>query len=448
MPDVGGPGEAMDGGPPGGGAPGVRTVQGTAYAQTRAGADVIDLRIGQPSPEMLGWVHEATSLAACRGVAGSDRLVLQYADVAGFLAFRASLAAWLSLGRDGQGVDAEELVATAGASHALDLCARNLARPGGVVAVGEPTYFLARDVFERAGLACTGVPSDAEGMDVDALERLVARGGPKVEMVYVVPVHANPTGACLSRARAEKLVGLAREHGFVVVADEVYLQLDFPSEDPPPSGGRRRRGPSGGKPWGSLRGLDPGGESVVSLGSLSKVFAPGLRVGWIQAGPETRARLRQDACLSSGGGVNPLGCATAWALLQSGEVEEARERNRRALGERKTALVDALEEHLCPLGARFDVPRGGYFVWVSIPGVDAEVLLPRAREQHGVGFLPGARCRAATHGGGDAGDSFADSVRLSFAFYSAAELQLGVERLARAVHEHLEINRDNRLNEK
>ena len=273
---------------------------------------------------------------------------------------------------------------------------------------------------------------DADGLDVGALERVLLRDA--VALVYVVPVHANPTGACLSEARRRHLVHLARAHRFTIVADEVYLQLEFARD------GSEAPGPGVGA---SLRALDARGESVVSVGSLSKVFAPGLRVGWVVAGPETLARLRADACLSSGGGIAPLGCAAARSLLVSGELEAARAQTRVGLAQGRTALVDALERHLRPLGATFDVPRGGYFVWVSVPGIDAEALLPRARDAHGVGFLPGVRCRAADVlcAGGDHAAPLSDCLRLCFAFYSTAELELGVARLAGAVREYLAIEK-------
>jgi DNA-binding transcriptional MocR family regulator len=163
---------------------------------------------------------------------------------------------------------------------------------------------------------------------------------------------------------------------------------------------------------------------VISLGSFSKILAPGLRLGWIQAGAQRLERLVHNGLLDSGGGLGPFTSSMVESALELGLQREHLLRLRRAYEERAAALCDALREHLPP-GVELDVPGGGFFVWLRLPeGVDAQELLPIAR-RHDVAFQPG-RAFSCTHGS-------QACVRLCFAYYDREQLAEGVRRLARAL---------------
>jgi 2-aminoadipate transaminase len=381
------------------------TTQTGPYPQTAAGPEAINLGLGQPSPSLLplAIVHEA---ATARLGAGADPLVLQYGTIAGPQSVREALAGVLSR-RYRWPVRAAELLVTGGISSALAFASQLFARAGQAVVCGDPTYFLAKGIFESQGLPVVGVPVDDRGMQVELLERRLA-AGLRPAFVYCMPSFHNPTGVCLEPARARRLVELAERYDFLVVADEPYVLLCF-EEQPPPC----------------MMTYDEGRGRVLSLGSFSKILGPGLRLGWVHAAEELVERFSQHGALRSGGGLNPVVASIVEGVSESGGLDRNIEQLRAVLGGRARVLWKALREHL-PEQAVAE-PRGGYFVWVPLPaGVDANELLAKA-ETRGVRFTPGSRCAVER--------DLRGWIRLSFAFYEPAELELGVERLAAVLRE-------------
>lgn len=377
-----------------------QTTQTGPYPQTPAGPEAINLGLGQPSPSLLplALVHDA---ASARLGAGADPLVLQYGAIAGPQCVRAALAGVLTR-RYRWPVTAEELLVTGGISSALAFVSQLFARAGQAVVCGDPTYFLAKGIFESQGLPVVGVPVDAGGMQVDVLEQRLA-AGLRPAFVYCMPSFHNPCGVCLEPARARRLVELAEHHDFLVVADEPYVMLCF--DDAPPA---------------CLMAYDQGRGRVLSLGSFSKILGPGLRLGWVHAAEGLVERFSQHGALRSGGGLNPVVASIVEGVIESGGLDRNIDHLRGVLRARAGVLWGALRRQL-PACAVAE-PRGGYFVWVPLPpGVDANELLAKA-EPHGVKFTPGSRCAVERDLRGFA--------RLSFAFYEPVELELGVERLA------------------
>lgn len=376
------------------------TTQTGPYPQTPAGPEAINLGLGQPSPSCLplAMVHEAASR---RLGAGADPLVLQYGTIAGPESFRTALAGVLTR-RYRWPVEPKELLVTGGISSALAFASQLLARAGQTVVCGDPTYFLAKGIFESQGLPVIGVPVDHGGMQVDVLEARLA-AGLRPAFVYCMPSFHNPYGVCLEAARARRLVELAEQHDFVIVADEPYVLLHFGDEPPT-----------------CMMAYDEGRGRVLSLGSFSKILGPGLRLGWVHAAEGLVERFSQHGALRSGGGLNPVVASIVEGVIESGGLDRNIDDLREVLGTRAKALWGALRRHL-PEHAVAE-PRGGYFVWVPLPaGVDASELLAKG-EAHGVKFTPGSRCAVERDLRGFA--------RLSFAFYEPEELELGVERLA------------------
>lgn len=375
------------------------TSQSGRFVQTSAPDGVINLGLGQPSPRLLPLPELAR--AAQVQLSSGDPLVLQYGAVLGDVEFRRSLARFLS-NEYGHSVEAEQLMVTAGTSSALTLVSETFARPGGVVVSEDPTYFLAHGVFHSAGLQVRGVPIDDRGLDVDALARLLD-DGLRVAFVYVIPSFQNPTGACLEPERARRLVALAQQHDFVIIADEPYAALHFGCPAP-----------------GSLVRHDQGRARVLSLGSFSKLLGPGLRLGWAHAEPSLIEKLSLHGALRSGGCLNPVIANIVHHTLDSGFASAHVETLRQVYAERARALTEALHAHIP--SARFSPPAGGYFCFVELPGVDTPALLERAVDLR---FIAGRRCAIER-----TLDSF---VRLSFAFYEADEIVEGVRRLARLI---------------
>ena len=352
--------------------------------------------LGQPSPRLLP-IAAFASAANAQLTVGTDPLLLQYGAQLGHLGVRTSLARLLAQ-EYGQSVTAEELMITGGNSIALTLVSEVLADRGALVLCEDPTYFLACGVFSSAGLQVRGVPVDADGLDVDALARLLD-SGVRPAFVYCIPAFQNPSGVCLAPERARRLVELAERHDFFVVADEPYVLLHYGEQRP-----------------GSLTRHDLGRGRVISLGSFSKLLGPGLRLGWAHAAPSVIERLAQHGAVRSGGCLNPIAAHLVHPMLDDGSLIEHVATLREVYGERSRALSQALRERMP--NARFVEPQGGYFCWVELGG-DTEALLERAGT---VRFMPGKRCAVERDLSGFA--------RLSFSFYESDELLEAVERLA------------------
>lgn len=375
-----------------------RTTQGGRFIQSPTPAGVINLGIGQPSPRLLP-IAAIAEAAASQLRADADPLVLQYGTGRGYLDVRRSLAAYLSAEYE-LPVEAEALMITGGTSSALTFVSESFARPGDVVVCEDPTYFLARGVFESAGLELHGVGVDERGLDVEALAARLD-SGLRPAFVYCIPAFQNPTGVSLDPDRAERLVELAERHDFIVVADEPYVALRYGEARP-----------------GTLVAHDQGRGRVLSLGSFSKLLAPGLRLGWAHGAPALIERLASHGALRSGGCLNPVIANLVHHSIDSGFLARHVAELREVLGGRCHTLCAALREHAPSL--RFIEPEGGYFCWVDLgEGVDAATLLETASD---VGFIPGSRCAVER--------DLSRHARLSFSFYEPDELVEGVRRLA------------------
>eukprot|EP00514_Thraustochytrium_sp_LLF1b_P011048 CAMPEP_0184558674 /NCGR_PEP_ID=MMETSP0199_2-20130426/46034_1 /TAXON_ID=1112570 /ORGANISM="Thraustochytrium sp., Strain LLF1b" /LENGTH=385 /DNA_ID=CAMNT_0026955939 /DNA_START=83 /DNA_END=1240 /DNA_ORIENTATION=- len=362
----------------------------------------VNFKVGQPAPSLLPL--DAIRQAAASKFEEEDPLFLQYGHLYGFPKFRASVAKFLTK-RYGYEVDAEKLLATNGNTGAITLICSLFTQAGDLVFAEEPTYFLAKSIFNDFKLKCRQVPMDEQGLDVDALEKALEEG-PVPKMMYVVTTAHNPTGRTLPAERREKLAALSAKYNFLLVCDEVYQMLTFPHVTPPPS----------------MFTYDTAG-TILGLGSFSKILAPALRVGWIQGAPEILAKIAGCGQLDSSGGLNPVSFGLVQKAIDLGLQDKHLDEVRVTLWERYSTLEKALEQHL-PEGVTFEKPQGGYFVLVKLPeGQVAADLLAEATENHKVAFLPGTSF----------GEGMQNYLRLSFSFYDAADLETGVVRLSEAI---------------
>lgn len=320
---------------------------------------------GLPDPQSFPSARlEAAARAVLRSPLGAER-ALQYGPTDGLPELRALLTATPAVQRAAGATD-DEFVVTTGSQQALHLLAAVLTDPGDSVVVDDPCYLGASQVLRAAGATLVGMPVDAHGQRIDALaDRL--RAGLRPKLVYTVPAYQNPSGAVLSGERGARLVELARHYGFVVIEDDAYGALGFGAGAPPPE---------------SMGSAAP--DVVVTLGTVSKVLAPGLRVGWLRAQGELRAavvRTKQAIDLHTSTFTQSL---VAELLADHAFLTSHLACITSRYESRAAALAGALRVG----SASFAAPNGGLFMWVQLPGVDTTSLFEAALA-HGVMFVPG-----------------------------------------------------------
>lgn len=363
--------------------------------------EVISFAGGLPAPELLDVDGVRAAFDAVLSGPGA-RTALQYAPTEGSAELRALLAARTS-GR-GLATTADDVLITTGSQQALALLSTALLDPGAVVAVEEPTYLAALQGFALAGARVVPVASDDDGVVPASLERVLKEHSPA--LVYLVPTFANPTGRTLSASRRAEVAALLADRPTWVVEDDPYGELRYRGE---------ALAPLASQP--ALEGR------AVYLGSLSKVFAPGLRLGWLRAPRELRARLavaKQAADLHT----STVDQAAAAAYLTATDLDAHVAGLRAAYGARRDAALESLPSVLPP-GSTWTDPDGGMFVWARLPGgVDTAALLPAALE-HDVAFVPGAPFYA--------GAPDRSTLRLSFTTHSPERTREGLSRLGSAL---------------
>jgi 2-aminoadipate transaminase len=363
--------------------------------------DVIPLMIGHPSAAI--FPTEELNAITAEVAAEEGARVYQYAVVEGIPELREQIAA-IEAPAQATGDDAGNIVVTTGAQQALTVAARATLRPGDVVACESPTFVGLIEALGDVGATGVPVPVDEDGLDVEALEQLLARR--EIKMLALQSRLQNPIGSDLSPERRARLIELAREHGFFILDDGVYADLRFSGPELPP-----------------LRVEAP--EHVIYVSSLSKTTSPGLRCGWVAAsGPVLDRIAREKAKADMHGPVLPQ--LVAARFLADGRLPGQIERARAFYRAGAEALLTELRDALTGTGALMSEPRGGGHVWLDLgPGVRERELYAAAL-QRGVSFLPGS---AAT-----VGRSRNTTLRVSFSFLEPDVLRDGARRLGEAIH--------------
>ncbi len=350
-------------------------------------AKVLFLSAGTPDPRLVPV--EALSRAWRRVVKRGGRRLLEYGHPAGHEGLRAALAHWVASLR-GVAARAENVLVTRGSQMALDVCARALVRPGDVVAVEALGYRPAWDALRLAGATLVPVPVDREGLRVDVLAGLGA-----LRAVYTTPHHQYPTTVTMSAARRLELLALAKRRRFVILEDDYDHEFHYE-----------------GRPVLPLAAADQAG-LVVYLGTLSKVLAPGLRLGFVVAPADFVARLVALRSVMDRQGDHPMEAAVA-ELIEDGELQRHIRKMRVAYAARRGALVTGLSTHLGD-ALEFDVPKGGISVWARWRGARAAFdAWVRASLASGVAVTTGAHYAFA--------GAAPCAVRLVFSRHSPAEL--------------------------
>lgn len=375
----------------------------TSHERTQIVADpgVIDFGIGQPQLDLLP--RELLWKASQAVLNETDNASLNYGHPKGDGEFREGLARFLAPAYGGP-QDPASFLTTNGASQALHLIATLFAEPGDTILVEEPTYFLAGQIFLDRGLKIVSVATTDNGIDIDDLKKKAKKHKPA--LLYTIPVFQNPTGATIPEEARKDLIELAQAHDFLIVADEVYQLLSY-SVAPPEAMANFIQS-----------------DRVLSVGSFSKILAPGLRLGWIQCGPKLQQKLLDFGMFKSGGGLNPFVSCVVGKALQSGWHHTYTEGLRRLYSHRVDVMHRCLQRELGDY-AKYQKPEGGYFFWLELPKkVDTSELLDKAAALK-TGFRPGVRFSSR--------GKLKNFLRLSFAHYDENAIDVGVTRLAKAL---------------
>ena len=362
--------------------------------------DVIPLGTGFPDPDLCPS-QELAEIAAA--IARDDpRAVTGYLEVEGLPELRERLA--FEGRRTGFATQADEIIITSGARQGIDLVARSVLGPGDVCAIESPSFAGMLSSMQSSGARVLPLPIDADGVDIDALERILACH--ELKLVALQPSCQNPTGADLSPARRARLLELARTRGFFVLEDGVYANLRYEGEQPC-----------------SLRARAPA--HVIHVDSISKTIGGGLRVGWVSATGPIRQRLVQLK-LDTDIHTAALPQHLAARYLQGDRHERLLARARPVYRRRRDALLRALDRNL-GRDASWTIPAGGHHVWVTLhEPVDERALYAEACRT-GVTFLPGGALQAEK--------SSRTSLRLSFSLVAPEAHDEAVRRLAVALRE-------------
>ncbi|QDW64460.1 PLP-dependent aminotransferase family protein [Oerskovia sp. KBS0722] len=370
--------------------------------------EVVSLAGGMPYLE--GLPLDVIADAMQKLVATRGTTALQYGSGQGDESLREKIVDVVRL----EGIDChpDDVVVTTGSQQALDLVTRIFIDPGDVIVAEAPSYVGALGVFRSYQADIVHVPLDEHGLIPEALEETLTRlaaEGRRVKLLYTVPNFHNPAGVTLSVERRPRILEIAQRFGVLVIEDNPYGLLGFD-----------------GDPLPAMRSLDDQG--VLYLGSFSKTFAPGYRVGWVVAPHAVREKLvlASESAILCPSNASQLAIATYLETCDwQGQIKQFRELYR----ERRDAMIGALSEHLP--SASWNVPNGGFYTWVKLPdGLDARSMLPRAVTAR-VAYVPGTAFYADGTG--------ADHVRLSYCFPTPERIREGVRRFAGVVSAEREL---------
>jgi 2-aminoadipate transaminase len=374
--------------------------------------EIVSLAGGTPYVAALPLDAVGAMVSEVVSVQGTQ--ALQYCTAQGDAGLRARICEIMSI--EGVQADPDDVIVTVGSQQALDLLARIFIDPGDVVLAEAPSYVGALGAFAAYQAEVVHVPMDDDGLIPEALSETISRvaaSGRRMKFVYTVPNFHNPAGVTLSASRRGEVLAICQRAGLLIIEDNPYGLLGFD-----------------GEPMRALRADDA--EGVVYLGTFSKTFAAGVRVGWAVAPPAIRDKLVLAA-------ESAVLCHSSFAQLTVREylatqpwreqIKDFRELYR----ERRDATVDALDR-LMPPGCRWTQPAGGFYVWLQMPeGIDTKAMLPRAISAR-VAYVPGT--------GFYADGSGAQFARLCYAFPDPDRIREGIRRLASVVEGEVSLRSD------
>ncbi|GAB2827536.1 PLP-dependent aminotransferase family protein [Lentzea nigeriaca] len=372
--------------------------------------EVVSLAGGMP--HLAALPLESLSAEIGQLVATEGLVALQYGSAHGVPVLREQICDVMAM--EGINGHPDDVVVTVGSQMGLDMVTRIFCDPGDVVIAEGPSYVGALGSFTAYQAQVVHVAMDADGL-VPALLREALesckRAGQRVKFLYTIPNFHNPAGVTLAVSRRAEILEICRSYGVLVVEDNPYGLLGFD-----------------GQTYPALRSMDP--DNVVYLGSFSKTFAAGLRVGWVLAPHAVREKLvlAAESATLCPPTLNQMIVSRYLATQDwKGQIKTYRE----AYRERRDAAVSALEQHM-PQGSTWNIPDGGFYVWVTVPeGIDTKAMLPRAVT---------ARVAYAS-GTGFYADGFGSrQLRISYCYPTPERIREGVRRLANVIEEEMQLH--------
>ena len=376
---------------------------------------IISFAGGFPDPALF----DVQGIKECSNavLSASPGPVLQYGATEGYQPLREGISTFMAnKGGAGSGAGAtvtpEGLIVTTGSQQALDLIGKTMISPGDKVIVEAPTFLATIQCFRLYGAQLIGAPIDADGVDVDKLEKLIEEHKPK--LVYLIPTFGNPSGATLSLARRKRILEIAARTQTLIVEDDPYGELYF-DQAPPPSLLALSDQVPGSRDW------------LAHCGSFSKILSPGLRVGWLIAPAELLAKATMCKQFSDAHTSN-LSQAIAAHYLTLNRLDATLAVVRSTYAERARVMAESLRRELGS-AIEFNQPQGGMFFWAKLTGAEgrgrnAPDFAKRAIDQ-GVAFVPGAPFFAH--------DPDLSTLRLSFATVGVEKIEEGIGRLGQAL---------------
>ena len=333
---------------------------------------------------------------------------LTYGPTVGVTPFREWLAEHMT--RLGRPSKVDECLVTTGGIAGLDLICKVLLDPGDIAIVGEPAYLAALQVIRSYQGRFVGVPLDDNGMQPDALKSTLEelqRDSLHPKFIYLVPSFQNPSGVTLSEKRRKRIIEIAVEYNVPIIEDAAYRELRFEGQAPP-----------------MLASLDP--QNVIHINTFSKIFNPGIRIGWVSAAQEiietlALAKQGQDQCSTT------IGQYVALAFASKGLIEQQKSRAIEIYRRKRDTMLAALENYF-PKSAHWTKPQGGFYTWVTLPKeIDTEALLPKSIEDASVAYGAGPSFYHNRSG--------KEHMRLCYSYVPDSQIEEGIRRLGQLVSE-------------
>lgn len=359
--------------------------------------DLISFAGGAPAPEV--YPVEDFRAASDRAFAEMGETMLAYDGAEGILPLREQIAneRMKSMGVD---VTSDDIRVLSGSQQGIDYIARMFIDEGDKIIVEDPTYLGALNAFDFYKPTYVTVPIDDHGMRMDELEKTMQQH-PDAKILYTVPDYQNPAGISLAESRRKEMVDLAVKHNVLIVEDSPYYEVRFTDNPIPP-----------------IKAFDTTGH-VVYLGSFSKIISPGIRLGWVSAEQELldKFRVQKEATDFQAGTVAQW---QASVLMRDIDMQKHLNHVRSVYKKRRDTALRMIEDTF-PDTVQYTRPEGGFFIWLTIPGIDTTALFPRAVNEFGVAYVPGESFYA--------NEKRKDNIRISYSQMTEEKIIAGMPRL-------------------
>lgn len=357
--------------------------------------NIIRLSSGEASPDLL----PANTMSIILNEVSKDMTNLGYEEPKGMLNLREEVSKYLKK----YGIDASpnSILIVSGALQAVQLITIGLMQPGATVFLEKPSYLYSLQMFKSMGMRRSGIPIDAEGIRADLISKDKRKNG--LSILYTIPSFQNPTGVVMSENRRHQLIDVCQREKLPIIEDDVYreLWLDAPTPNP-------------------IKSLDKTG-LVLYVGSVSKTLSPGLRIGWI-VGPESVIERLSDIKMQTDYGSSSLSQLAVAKWFETGLYEENLDYLRKQLYKRRDVAINALEKYFKDI-ASFNIPIGGYFMWIEIKYPINMYKLFEEACKIGILMYPGHIYDTNLN----------QYLRISYSYASIPDLQKGIFELSKLV---------------